>query len=238
MYTINEIEKIISRFKKNKTFICAFLTACYTGMRTGEVFALTWDDIDFENRTIKITKTVYAKDKCKEGRWYIGTTKTEGSDREVYMCDTLFSVLFNYKEQQDRNKKEFGNKYKCYSLKEIKNKYGKVVEYVIIKSSSKKDRVEMVFTKSDGRYSGTDVIKYPFKIIRNDLGIKARFYDLRGSFATTSLRNGCETKDIAEVLGHRRIETTEKYYISSTNNYKINVTKSFEKSFKFFNSII
>lgn len=45
-----------------------FLTACYTGMRTGEVFALTWDDIDLKNRTIKITKTVYAKDKSKEGR--------------------------------------------------------------------------------------------------------------------------------------------------------------------------
>ena len=226
------------RFKKNKTFICAFLTACYTGMRTGEVFALTWDDIDLENRTIKITKTVYAKDKSKEGRWYIGSTKTEGSEREVYICDTLYSILVNYKEQQDKNKKEFGKKYKYHSLKEIKNKYGKVVEYVIVESKSKKDRVDMVFTKRNGLYSGTDVIKYPFKIIRNELGIKARFYDLRGSFATTSLRSGCEIKDIAEVLGHRRIETTEKYYISSTEKDKIQVTKSFEKSLKFFNNII
>ncbi len=238
MYTIEEIEKILSRFKKNKTFVCAFLTACYTGMRTGEVFALTWDDIDLENRTIDITKTVYSKDKNKEGRWYIGSAKTEGSKREVYICDTLHSILINYKEQQDINKKEFGKKYKYYSLKEIKNKYGKVVEYVIVESRSKKDRADMVFTKRDGRYSGTEVIKYPFKIIRNKLGIKARFYDLRGSFATTSLRNGCEIKDIAKVLGHRRIETTEKYYISSTNKDKINVTKSFEKSFNFYNNII
>lgn len=96
----------------------------------------------------------------------------------------------------------------------------------------------MVFTRRDGTYSGTDVIKYPFKIIRNELGIKARFYDLRGSFATTSLRNGCEIKDIAEVLGHSRIETTEKYYISSTENDKRQVTKSFEKSLNIFNNII
>ena len=238
MYTVDEIEKILSRFKKNKSFICAFLTACYTGMRTGEVFALTWDDIDLENRTIKITKTVYAKDKSKEGRWYIGSTKTEGSEREVYICDTLYSILVNYKEQQDRNKKEFGKMYKYYSLKEIKNKYGKVVEYAIIESKSKKDRTDIVFTKRNGLYSGTDVIKYPFKIIRNELGIKARFYDLRGSFATTSLRNGCEIKDIAEVLGHRSIVTTEKYYISSTEKDKRRVAKSFEKSLKIFNSII
>ena len=58
-----------------------------------------------------------------------------------------------------------------------------------------------------------------------------RFYDLRGSFATISLRSGCEIKDIAEILGHRRIETTEKYYISSTDDDKIKVTKSIENSY-------
>ena len=238
MYTIDEIEKILSRFKKNKTFTCAFLTACYTGMRTGEVFALAWNDIDLESRIIKVNKTVYAKNKNSIGRWYIGTTKTEGSEREIYICDTLYSILFDYKEQQDRNRKKFGKKYKKYSLEKIKNKYGKVVEYVIAESKVRKDKVDMVFTKNDGTYSGTDVIKYPFKIIRNELGIKARFYDLRGSFATTSLRNGCEIKDIAEVLGHRRIETTEKYYISSTDDDKIQVAKSFEKSLNIFNNII
>lgn len=232
MYTIEEIEKILTRFKKNKTFTCAFLTACYTGMRTGEVFALTWNDIDLENRIIRVNKTVYAKNKNENGRWYIGTTKTEGSEREVYICDTLYSILVNYKEQQAKNKKEFGKKYKKYYLEKIKNKYGKVVEYIIVASKSKKDRVDMVFTKRDGIYSGTDVIKYPFKIIRNELGIKSRFYDLRGSFATTSLRSGCEIKDIAEVLGHKRIETTEKYYISSIDKDKIEVAKTFENTLK------
>ena len=62
------IETILNRFKNNKVFICAFITACYTGMRTGEVFALTWDDIDLDNRVIKINKTVYAKDKENKGR--------------------------------------------------------------------------------------------------------------------------------------------------------------------------
>ena len=61
------------------------------------------------------------------------------------------------------------------------------------------------------------------------LGIKCRFYDLRGSFATISLRNGCEIKDIAEVLGHKRIETTEKYYICSTKEDKEKVNKNLEK---------
>lgn len=60
------------------------------------------------------------------------------------------------------------------------------------------------------------------------MGIKWRFYDLRGSFATVSLRNGCEIKDVAEVLGHKRIETTQKYYILSLEENKKKVTKVFE----------
>lgn len=217
-------------------FITAFLTACYTGMRTGEVFALTWDDIDLDNRIIKINKTAYAKDKEEKGRWYLGTTKTIGSQREVNICDTLYKILLDYKKVQDDYKKEYNKKYKHYFLEEVRNKYGKLVEYKITESKLRHNRVEMVFTRKDGVYSGSDIIKYPFKIIHHELGIKCRFYDLRGSFATISLRNGCEIKDIAEVLGHKRIETTQKYYITSTETDKKQVTKLFENSLNFNNN--
>ena len=189
---------------------------------------LNWDDIDLENRIIKINKTVYAKNKEENGRWHLGTTKTIGSSREVYICDTLYSVLSDYKKLQVKYKKEYGKKYKRYTLKEIKNKYGKLVEYKVIESNSKCNKVEMVFTRKDGTYSGTDIIRYPFRIIHHELGIQCRFYDLRGNFATISLRNGCEIKDIAEILGHKRIETTQKYYILSLEENKKKVTKVFE----------
>ena len=201
-------------------------------MRTGEIFALTWDDIDLNNRIIKINKTVYAKDKDGNGRWYLGTTKTIGSQREVYICDTLYSILFDYKKLQNDYKKEYGKKYKQYILEEVRNKYGKLVEYKIIENNSKHNKVKMVFTRKDGTYSGTDITRYPFKIIHHELGIKCRFYDLRGSFATISLRNGCEVKDIAEVLGHKRIETTQKYYIESTKEDRVMVYKIYESKRK------
>ena len=35
------VKRFLNRFENNETFTCAFLTSCYTGMRTGEVFALT-----------------------------------------------------------------------------------------------------------------------------------------------------------------------------------------------------
>lgn len=198
-------------------------------MRTGEVFALSWDDIDLERRIIKINKTVYAKDKVESGRWYLGTTKTSGSSRKIYICDTLYYVLLNFKKLQTEYKKEYGKMYKQYTLKEVKNKYGRLVEYKIIESNCKSNKIEMVFIRNNGTYAGTDIIKYPFKIIHKELGIACRFYDLRGSFATISLRNGCEIKDIAKILGHKRIETTRNYYITSTKEDTIKASKVVEE---------
>jgi integrase len=198
-------------------------------MRTGEVFALTWNDIDLNNRIIKVNKTAYAKEKSENGRWYLGTTKTLGSNREIYICDTLYSVLIVYKNIQNNYKKQSSKNYKRYVLKEVKNKYGKLVEYKVLEGNYKTNKIQMVFTRNDGTYVGSDIIKYPYKIIHHELGINCRFYDLRGSFATTALRSGIEIKDIAKTLGHTKIETTENYYITSTMNSLKNVSETFEK---------
>ena len=164
-------------------------------MRTGEVFALTWDDIDLENKIIKINKTVYSKIKDDKGRWFLGTTKTNDSCREVFICDTLYKILSNYKEKQKLLKKKYDRKYKKYELEPIKNEYG--------------------------------------KIIHNELRIKnCRFYDLRGSYATKILRNGAEIRDVADILGHSRIETTENYYISSSDETRKEANDMLEEIMK------
>ena len=197
-------------------------------MRTGEVFALTWDDIDFKNRKILVNKTVYSKLKDDSGRWFLGTTKTESSCREVYLCDTLYKLLFEYRQQQILNKKKYGRSYIKYSLFEIKNKYKKVKEYQIVEGKYK-NNINMVFVKDNGKYCGTDIIKYPFKIIHNELEIKnCRFYDLRRTYATICLRNGIEIKDLANILGHNRIETTENYYIYTSDKDRIKASKIIE----------
>ena len=87
-----------------------------------------------------------------------------------------------------------------------------------------------MFVKDNGRYIGTDLIRYPYRIIHHELGINnCRFYDLRGSFATKTLRSGVEIKDVAEVLGHSRVETTENYYVSTTKESKKHVSNVLEK---------
>ena len=52
IFTNEEINMILNRFKNNHCVYYAFLTAYCTGLRIAEVFALTWNDIDFRNKTI------------------------------------------------------------------------------------------------------------------------------------------------------------------------------------------
>ena len=202
-------------------------------MRTGEVCGLTWDDIDFEKETINIQHNVYDKPKDGKGRWYIGTTKTETGTRKIHLSQTLKIALQNYKKKQDYFKKIYGRRYIYYNVEDVKNQSGKVVEHRIVREElSNKDskKINLIFMRENGLYLGTDITRIPFKIIHNELGIKkCRFYDLRGSFATTTLRSGVEIKDISKVLGHSKIETTENYYITSTIDTLKNVSETFEK---------
>ena len=145
----------------------------------------------------------------------------------------MLKALLNYKKCQENNKKKYKTKYHKYYLEQVKNKYGKVVEFRIVElrhKSKNRQNVDLVFVNKDGLFSGTDVIRYPFKIIRKELGIQdCRFYDLRGSFATKTLRSGVEIKDVAEILGHSRIETTENYYITSSKENMKCASELFDK---------
>ena len=228
LYSQDEIDLILNRFKRDETFTCAFLTSCFTGMRTGEVFALTWDDIDLENRIIKVKHNVYDKPKDKKGRWYLGSTKTETGIREIFISDTLYKALLNYKKKQDYYKKIYNKRYIYYHLEDVKNEYGIIKEKRIVKNISNEEKLNLVFIKENGSYSGTDSIRYPYKVIKEELNIKCRFYDLRGSYATKILNNGIEIRDVADLLGHRNIETTENFYISSTNLSKRKAIKVFD----------
>ena len=233
LYNKNEINMILERFKDDDAFTCAFITSCFTGMRTGEVCSLTWEDIDFKNRVINVKHTVYDKPDDGKGRWYIGTTKTKQGTRQINMSITLYNALINYKKKQQYLKKVFGSEYYTYHFEDVLNKYGKVMEQRIVQNKGnilQIKKADMVFTRPNGKFVGRNILNYPFKIIHKELGIKnCRFYDLRGSYATINLRNGTEIRDVADILGHKYIETTENFYISSTDENKKNVSYVFDR---------
>ena len=148
------------------------------------------------------------------------------------MSQTVYDALLNYKKKQQYMKKLYGKQYKTYHFEDVVNKYGKVNEQRIVENSQnilQISKADMVFTRTNGKFVGRNILNYPFKIIHNKLEIKnCRFYDLRGSYATTNLRNGVEIRDVADILGHKNIETTENFYISSTEENRKDVSDVFD----------
>lgn len=158
-------------------------------MRTGEVFALTWEDIDLYKGTINIKHSVYDKPKDNKGRWFLGQTKTYSGTRTIYIGNTLKEALINYKKRQDYLKEVFGHQYKYYHLEEDIDTNNSVDKRIVINTNNE-EIINFVFTQDDGTYVGTDITKYPYKIIKNELNINARFYDLRGTYATRLTNSG------------------------------------------------
>ena len=79
-----------------------FNIAWYTGMRIGEVCALEWTDVDFENKTISVNKTMVEKGKIVK----IETPKSESSNRTILVSDTLINQLKEWRQTQINNAKE------------------------------------------------------------------------------------------------------------------------------------
>lgn len=82
----------------------------YTGLRIGELMALTWNDIDFKNKTLNVNKsrakgmidgktTLYIKDPKSES----GTRTIPLSDRAIYALNKIkeYSSEFNLNSDND-----------------------------------------------------------------------------------------------------------------------------------------
>lgn len=82
-----QFDKVITDFKYH-TF---FETLYFLGIRQGECQALTWNDIDFENNKLHITKTLTTK--IKGEKWTISSPKTRNSIRILPIPEKLLNDL-------------------------------------------------------------------------------------------------------------------------------------------------
>lgn len=168
-----------------------FIFAAFTGMRQGEILALTHSDIDLENNTIEISKSVkrvtMIKDEDRRSQTLVKNTKTDSSNRTIPILSDLLPLIKKQITLEKEKHLSLGIKYNpqkalLFSTKNLTHKRG--------------DHVLSDWKKVQGT-----LFKAP-----------VTFHALRHTFCTMLCDRGVPIPVASELMGHKDMETTSKIY--------------------------
>ena len=223
--TKEQLSRIFDRFPLGSSSHLPLMIGLHCGLRLGEAFALTWDDIDFENKKISVNKQIQWRQfkrtdeekKATNGKttencgcWYYSSTKYK-SDRVLEMDEELYRLLFLEKQKQENARVYFGERYPLY----YETERGEITEQTTPKE------IRFVCVREDGTYISPRTMQHTSHIIHKDLNIKDfDYHSLRHTHATILLEKGAPLKYIQQRLGHKKIDITINVYQHLTEDLR------------------
>ncbi|HNW87943.1 MAG TPA: site-specific integrase [Candidatus Limiplasma sp.] len=169
--------------EENVTFRAAVLLALLCGLRLGEVGALTFDDVNFREGYIDISRALkYSPDAGS----FIGYTKSDASDRIVDLPDGMLLLLEQTRAYQEYCASVLGDRWRG---------------------------VGRIVCNWDGSPQHHDTPSKQWRKFADKNGFAdVRFHDLRHSHATILLSNNVDVVSVSSRLGHDNAEVTLKVY--------------------------
>ena len=95
VYNEEQFKKFLKIIENEPWWRDFFYLECMTGLRRGEICGLKWSDIDFENRRLRVERSLSA---VTNGKIQIGETKTGAGKRTIVLPPTLAALLAKRKE--------------------------------------------------------------------------------------------------------------------------------------------
>lgn len=189
-FTLDEQTSFIGSLGKNRNRVL-FLTALGTGMRLGELLALKWSEVDFEDNCIRVNKAISRLSKVsKDGSrtWSIleHTPKTKSSIRTIPLPSKLAEELKIHKKQQSLERLKHGELYQNNNL---------------------------VFCTELGNYIDTRNLTRSYARALSKVNLEHRkFHAMRHTYATRLFESNVPIKTVQTLLGHKDIATTMNIY--------------------------
>lgn len=204
-YSAEQVRKLLLFAKENDSHIYIFLLlALYTGLRKGELLALTWDDVDYDKKLLRVNKSRTGSRKAITTQ--ITTPKTESSNRKIPLNDTVLEALKAEKKRQDEHAEILGKGYDKSSSFIIRTVLGK--PYVNLSAIN---RVVNRLTEKAGLPHCT-------------------IHGFRHSVASILDDNGVPIQDISVLLGHESVQTTERIYINRRKTAKAETIETLDNA--------
>lgn len=95
-----DIQKKFLEQAKGRSYENQYRFILQTGLRTGELIGLKWEDVDFTNRVLKIQRSMEYRHSV--GEWRVGEPKSKSGYRTIPLTDEAIRIL---KSQKEKNKK-------------------------------------------------------------------------------------------------------------------------------------
>jgi integrase len=220
-YQAAELLRILNGYPINRNTVALYI-GLGTGMRKGEVLALTWRDVDFYGHSIVVG---YSIDRWKNRK----APKTDAGYRRISIDEHLLSVLNTWKSIQTElllkegvglsddtavcsnktggfcNNARFYEWFKNFCVDNdfacfIDDDGNVLPKRRFDENGQPIDENGRFFSRSNKRV----------KVKKHYVGLK--FHELRHTQATLLIANGVDIKTVQERLGHARASTTLDFY--------------------------
>lgn len=199
-------------------FKVLFYLAIYGGFRVGEIVALTWNDIDFDNNTINIRHNT---GRLKGGQ-YIKEPKTETSKRVIVLPQSCFTLLEQWYQEQKNLASSLGTTWQ--------GKHGKMYNnsFIFIQSNGKQMNINTPYHKFKEIISNYNALVEDESKKLPDI----RFHDLRHTTATLLLSENVDIETVSHRLGHSKTSVTLDIYGHALKSKDITASNKLESLFE------
>ena len=204
--TPSEVEILLTKGKEiNHEYYPHWVVALLTGMRSGELFALRWRNIDFEVGIIHVNIQFTSKDGVHPPK--------KGKIRPIDLGPELREFLLHLKKTIPPVKQRLWSwKEEMKQVDEVRN--GRPTGKQVLKRVKTRDYFDwddLVLPRIRSWQMGMQAQE--LRAFCKQIGIREiKFHDLRATHITNLLSNGVSISKVMRQVGHSQMSTTDAYH--------------------------